>query len=487
MKKSLTVCCLVLLAACSKEEDNTAAMVALALIAAPRPSPVPMNVAAVSNTKQTATLTWDEVSGAIVYNVYYTVSPSTPSVDASGAFTVIQSAPDPSVVAASTSTVTQIKNVTSPLSITGLRYGIPHKFIVTAVTGAGEGLPSAAADLAEVYPTQAQRLRGIWIVGGLSAGYAGPLAAVDFYDPDTATWFPSITTLPTPVSFAGIGSERKKIIVVGGFTTSGATSGLTQVFDILSHAWTNRTAGPASSRANQGTASYAGKIYFLGGTTVGATTAWAGSNAQDIYDVANDTWTVGVAYGAAGSGRAPVSIGGVVYNNGGRTAAATMAATHDGVIIPQNALTTGNTEVLLTSARTGHSVVAYQNGLVNEMWTIGGATALTGVTTAGVAAGAITTYTPSLLVQSLANPFSAGATWQALPPQLPNAAGFGSAVVDPRNGNVYFTGGNSNSVTPALPTGNTTFIRTNFVTKEPWSALAVMPNGRWGHKAVIPN
>jgi hypothetical protein len=485
-----------------EEKDDTTNLVALALLATPSSVNQVQNVVAVSTTTKSVTLSWDAYSGAVVYNVYYTCSTSTQA----STLPAITTVTDPTIVttttgattsngivsgteACSASVVNIVKKADSPLVIPVKKLGLPYKFVVTAVTnGTTETTPSKVAELAEAAPTQAKRLRGIYMVGGLATGYSSPVAAVDLYDPDTSTWFPSVTTLPTPVSFAGIASEKSKIVVVGGFDSTGALPGKTQVYDVLTDTWSNKTAGPASIRANMGVSNGNGKIFFLGGTTVAAATAWAGSLATDIYDVNTDVWSVGTSYGALGSERSSVNVGGVLYNSGGRTAAAAVAVTHDGYTISANALTgVGVVEVPLTSARNGHSTVGYTSTTLGpEIWSIGGVTALTTQAAAGLLIAATTVYTPSVLVQSLANPFGTGVTWVATPPQLATATGFGTAVVDQRNGNVYYGGGNTNSVTPLSPTGVTTFLSSNIVTKPAWTTLTAMPNARWGHTAVIP-
>lgn len=466
------------------KDENANNLLVMAIVGTPGLSS-PTNLAVSSTSARSATLTWDKIPNAIVYRVYYTSSISTPSIDSSGNLTQILSATDPSVVPESTSEITRLNNVDTPLVLSNLKLGIPYKFIVTAVSGTGESLASSIVSIAEVIPTQVQRQRGIWTVGGLQDSYTSAVSAVDLYDPDTSTWFSGLTSLPTPVSFAGIAGVRNSLIIAGGFTSSGSVSGLTQVYDVLADKWSNKLQGPASLRANMSASAVNGKVFFLGGTTTSNTSAWAGSTATDIYDVANNTWSTGLAFGATGSGRASTIVGNVVYNNGGRTAAAVVGTTHDGYMIASNALTTGNIEVVLSTGRTGHSLVSYTNSVLSEMWSIGGVTAITGVLSSGIASGTITAYTPTTLVQALSNPFSAGATWTTNPPQLTSAMGFGSAVVDPRNGNVYYSGGNSNSALPTSPAGNTMFIKSNFVTKEPWVSLTNLPTKRWGHQILI--
>jgi len=493
---------------CQKNDDNKDLenLILLNLLT-PRPKPAPPELGVVQNVKVESTttrkvvITWDEFPSAVVYNIYYTCSPNPPSSVVPSPDTVANPAAVQTTTGAVTSngitTGTQtcandvvniVKKAESPFELSLSKLGIPYKFIVTAFIDVNtETAPSEVAVLPEPVPTLAQRMRGIYMVGGLSGQYSSPIAAVDMYDPDTAIWYPSITNLPTPVSFAGVASERSKIVVVGGFNVAGNVSNLTQIYDIPSDTWTNGLPGPASTRANLGASNGNGngKLYFLGGTTTAAGTAFAGSTATDIYDVVTNSWSVGTAFGAAGSERAVVNLNGILYNNGGRTAAATPAVTHDGYVISANALTSG-IEVVLSTARSGHSLVGYSTNLNSEIWTIGGFTAITGQTASGLLIAGTTALTLSTLVQTLSSPFTAPAAWTATPPQLPVATMSGAAVVDPRNGNVYYSGGNQNSAAPLNPIGVTQFLSSNIVTKIPWNALAPLPTGRWGHSAVIP-
>jgi hypothetical protein len=66
---------------------------------------------------------------------------------------------------------------------------------------------------------QAIRNRGIWILGGVGNANT-TVAQVDLYDPDTDTWYPSITTMPTTRVYAGIVSLGGKIYAIGGINSS---------------------------------------------------------------------------------------------------------------------------------------------------------------------------------------------------------------------------------------------------------------------------
>jgi hypothetical protein len=500
---AILVCSLVSCKVNSKNDEETNNLLALAIIASQPSGDQVQNVTIESTSPKLVQLTWDEFPGAVAYNVYYTCSPNVQSTTVPDLSTVASPVVASTTNGATTSNgittgtelcnesdVNIVKKAVSPLTIPIKKLGIPYKFIVTALlNGTTETSPSKIAELAEAAPALAIRLRGIYMVGGLETGYSSPIGAVDLYDPDTKVWYKGITTLPTPVSFAGIASEKLKIVVVGGYIATGAVSGKTQVYDILTDTWIDKTPGPASIRADMGVANSNGKIYFLGGTTVPASTNWAGSLATNIYDVTTDSWSVGTSFGALSSGRRAVNVSGVIYNNGGRTAAATLALTHDGYIISTNSLTgTGLVEVPLTNARTGHSIVGYTSQTEgSEIWILGGTTTLTGQTAAGVLIAGTTVYGASTLVQSLAAPFGTGVNWLGTPPQLAIGTGFGSATVDPRNGNVYYSGGNTNVLTPLSPMGVTTFQSSNIVTKSAWTTLPAMPNARWGHTSLIPS
>jgi hypothetical protein len=77
----------------------------------------------------------------------------------------------------------------------------------------------------ETSPTLTQKMRSICIVGGLSGGTIGTtISQVDIYDPVLDIWYPAVTNLPTPVSFAAVASVQGKIYVIGGYEINGNVS-----------------------------------------------------------------------------------------------------------------------------------------------------------------------------------------------------------------------------------------------------------------------
>lgn len=104
----------------------------------------PTDVNAIGGTNQ-VTITWDDVSGATSYNVYW--STTTGVTTANG---------------------TKITGVSSPYVQTGLAAGTTYFYIVTAVNSAGESVPSAqvSATTSSTVPTVPAAPTGITATGG---------------------------------------------------------------------------------------------------------------------------------------------------------------------------------------------------------------------------------------------------------------------------------------------------------------------------------
>lgn len=330
-------------------------------------------------------------------------------------------------------------------------------------------------------PTLTQKLRGIWLVGGLSTSISTPLAPVDMYDPVTSTWYAGITNVPTPVSFMAVASVGNKIYVIGGFDAAGAVQTLTQEYDIATDTWTNRAAMPAA-RANIYGSLINGKIAVLGGSTAAAAAVWASSTTTYEYTPgAPGSWNTKVAFGATGTDRQHVPFGGVLFNTGGRTAVATLATTHDGISWTDNAVT-GGTEVVLTAARAAFSLIVHSStSTPTRMFIIGGVSAVTGCTGNFILAGTCTTYTPINIVQYLNFPFNAPSTWTAAT-NLPTTRSYGAAAL--YSNTIYYFGGN---VASTIGAGETTAYSMDALTLAAWNTLTAMPRARWGHAAVTIN
>ena len=344
---------------------------------------------------------------------------------------------------------------------------------------------------AETAPTAAQRKRGIWLIGGLKdqsiTTASNTVGAVDLFDPDTQTWYSTVTTLPTPVSFAAAVGYEGKIYVMGGFDNSGTVTGLTQVYDIDGNSWSSGM-NMSNARANHSAVVLDGKIYVTRGTTGSSSAGWVVSGGTNslIYTISANTWTSTGVIDSAVSNKTSVAVGGVVYYLGGRNATTTVYNAVDGIIVSSNSITALG-ETALTSNRAGSSAVAYTepNGAV-DILVLGGFTALSDAYC--YAFQGSPTATATNLVQYLRYPFSGtGVAWANASSDgtMPTVKGFGAAVIS--GSTLYWFGGTNGGSSPtafdvvysynmgAFPSGTWT---------DQTSAMR-MPHSRFGHNAVI--
>ncbi|OHD70891.1 MAG: hypothetical protein A2W19_08115 [Spirochaetes bacterium RBG_16_49_21] len=339
--------------------------------------------------------------------------------------------------------------------------------------------------LLEGSPTLAQKMRGIWIIGGLYGNSIGTaIPQVDLYDPDTDTWFPSITSIPYPVSFASATSVNSNIYVIGGFRSDGTVAILAQEYNILSNTWTLKSTTGFTAKANVLGVVSDNKIYILGGSTGIASAAWGGTQNTQNYNPADDSWVslLATTLPAVGTERFVLSYNGVIYHMGGRiTNATTFSATHDGYTCSSNANTSTAETVLLNppNQRTGIAGAVYQyiNGTV-RVFIAGGITALTGCT-GNYILQSTTAITTQSAFQYISNPFT-GAWANAT--ALPQAIGFSSAVV--KGGYLYVFGG--------IQSISSFSAKTYCISLDPlgaaWDQTKVdMPIARYGHSAVVIN
>ncbi len=183
------------------------------------------------------------------------------------------------------------------------------------------------------------------------------------------------------------------MFVIGGLKSNGDVSAYVQIYDITTNTWGYGSAAGFTPRANIRALNVGGKIITMGGTTVAAATAWAGSTVSEEYDPVSNTWTAKLAFGTAGSGRAMALLDGVVYNSGGRSGAAVGAVTHAGLIYTTNVLATAASINLvpLTIGKTGHQLIIYKptsSSATPVMWILGGiSTPITGATGAYILQG----------------------------------------------------------------------------------------------------
>lgn len=342
-------------------------------------------------------------------------------------------------------------------------------------------------------PSLAQKQRGIWIVGGLSGNAIGTtVSQVDLYDPVLDTWYASVTSLPTPVSFAGVCSRGGRIYVIGGFNSTGTVMANVQIYNVAGDSWSAGGAmsapPPVSARANINAVTVNDKIYVLGGTTGDAALPRAGSITTFEYNPVLDSWSSKANFVAAGqySERLSLPFNDVIYNMGGRTSATAVTNTHDGLAVTTNGLTQA-TEVLLTAARTGATGVIYTPTAGPAVAAIvGGFTSLTLTSGNFIVQG--TTVSPATnLFQYLYFPFTNPPVtlgWQNADP-LDIDLGFCAAALS--GSDLYVFGGTASCVSASASGLNNAyrFDLDTVATGGAWTASASMPVGRYGHAAVV--
>jgi len=110
------------------------------------------------------------------------------------------------------------------------------------------------------------------------------------YDPAKNDWAAK-KPMPTARQYFGIAVCQNKIYTIGGgFWDSDVgwdTSNVTEVYDLLTDSWENKTAMP-TSRMSLLANEFDGRIYMIGGRTGGESSIVA---LNEVYDVASDSWT----------------------------------------------------------------------------------------------------------------------------------------------------------------------------------------------------
>jgi hypothetical protein len=396
--------------------------------------------------------------------------------------------------------------------ISGLASGTTYYYRIHMLWDTGADLISSqysAVTTADVAPTAAQKARGVWIIGGLSgATVSTVVSAIDLYDPATGangTWYPAAATTTgyTPVSFAACAAYGGKLYVFGGFDSTGATRNLVQIYTIATNSWTTGTAMPAV-RANTFASVIGDKIYILGGTTAAnATTNWAGAATTYEYSVSGNSWiSTKVAFGTAGSERFSYAYDGTVYNLGGRTSAAGVVATHDG-LLPSTAAQpvigeldgAGVVETAMTAARGGFAGAVYKPSTTPAfVYVIGGISAYTGVTGCFVNFPTTVSLTPVNTVQYLHYPFAGQRLWASPTNQYPVTIAHGASVVTTAvsPARIIYFGGTTSLGASASGTANGYWIPTppdpQTTWADTWTAISTASmSARWGQGAVTLN
>lgn len=113
------------------------------------------------------------------------------------------------------------------------------------------------------------RMRGVWLLGGSDG--TNLVSEVDLYDPETGNWYPGITSLPTPRRHCGVTYAAGKIYVIGGIDSGNFNTAVNEVFDISNHFWSLGVPLPVPMQGLE-TVSIGDKIFCAGGSLVEDTT-----------------------------------------------------------------------------------------------------------------------------------------------------------------------------------------------------------------------
>ena len=331
------------------------------------------------------------------------------------------------------------------------------------------------------------RARGIWIVGGCNGTYASPVSQIDLFDPVTGIWYPSVTSLPVPVSFAAVGTGLyngdRVLVVAGGFNAGGYAVRIVQRYDMDADTWLPNGPDLLGDRANAGGAMNNNCLYVIGGTASAATVNGAVTRTIYEYNVGSNTVVekgAGTELATPGvMNREAVSYEDTVLHFGGRTATATIATTNDGFLISTGVLTAAIESATPTSVRRiGTSIVIYKPAASGtKVLSIGGFTAIA-ATTSFLLHNPLGSGTPSNTSYYLSYPFT-GAWVSANPLPISLACGAAALYED----TVYYFGG----VQTYSYTTRQAGVYSASLTALPalnWKSQEIMPVARYGHAAV---
>jgi phosphodiesterase/alkaline phosphatase D-like protein len=393
--------------------------------------------------------------------------------------------------------------VSHSIALTGLATGTTYYYRIQD-GAAYSSTERTAATAAASAPTLAQKIRGIWLIGGLTADIGTAISQVDLFDPVSNAFYPAVTSLPTAVSFMGaesirISSTDHRIYVIGGFNSSGAAQQRIQWYSIENDAWTTDTTTITAARANIMAVRLYDRIYIMGGNT-GAHSAWSSSATTYSLQPSTGAWSqLSTTIPVTSSDRFLFAFGDVLYFIGGRTAVTTVVSANDGYSISGNALTTNGAEIAFPSIRTGVAGALWtpsSGAVAARVITFGGFTAVTGTgSLIGYSTGTIAngTMLANPAVQYLNYPFTAPSAWTAAVNFPTAVTGFAAAAIasDGTNDVYYVFGGTASiarttGVTAAAGTTSVNSLVLNSSMSNSWNAVSppAMPVGRWGHAAV---
>lgn len=336
--------------------------------------------------------------------------------------------------------------------------------------------------------------RVFWVVGGQTAFTASPLdfslvAQIDAFDPVTETWYPNVTTLPTPVTFAGVAAFNGKLFVAGGFNASGSVINTLQIYDIATGQW-QTTPTPASmpaARANFDLIAVNGYLYATAGTNANWNAGFSNQSSWLFYNIASNSWSGPTAFSTFYESGQALLVYGLIHQFGGRSAAATLANVHFGFIPNATTATETNTTVEIPITRVGAATGFYApgSGGTGYILVAGGVNSnFTGTPTAYLFhnnTSPSTVITPTIWY--LRAPFEAPAAWTLVGASLPFAICMHTGGV---HGDTFWMMGGTKTIQGPSATAEVWKLDLRGFPHAPTSVTAgpPMPVPRFGHKMV---
>ena len=159
----------------------------------------------------------------------------------------------------------------------------------------------------------------IYVFGGQQVGGGAGIASVEAYDPQADSWS-ARSDMPTARLGMAVSAVGGKCYLIGGATAPGSSGlSLVEEYDPAADTWRQR-AGIPTARAASASGAIDGKIYVAGGLDRGDIQSTA-VGTLEIYDPANDSWSIGADLPAARAFLAASSLDSQLYVIGGGAAA----------------------------------------------------------------------------------------------------------------------------------------------------------------------
>jgi N-acetylneuraminic acid mutarotase len=164
----------------------------------------------------------------------------------------------------------------------------------------------------------------IYAIGGLSGDLT--VNNNEEYDPVTNQWS---TKVPMPAARTGcaIAVYNNKIYVIGGTADNGYVAN-NEAYDPATNTWETKASMP-TPRSDLSASVVNDKIYLIGGKKYSSNSPYfTETNVNEVYDPANDSWTIETPIPTAVYGYASAMINGKIYIIGGSKAATQGSSTY---------------------------------------------------------------------------------------------------------------------------------------------------------------